>query len=625
LHAESVSDVEAGLESIADDLDIAVASAPRLFAVFGFTSAGDPVPFSKHDVLTIANMATSRAREEDDDPMEEGDDDQPSRLQSIQAPMLWIGTARLRDTVGQVSRMKTSIFTTHTVYYQPHPRAGFKKSDFDAKPLVTLTLTFPKRGEDSDHFDVFKRFTRIKKPLDWYQESADGDVDWSGGDCGVSHKVLEQLLKPTVKDLAVTVINVWGGGNITEIAMVSISYHLPYTLPAYLPLHSVALVACLPILSAASRYAANTSALFGVQRNGRPVIEFVRDPADVDKGHDRVKGMNFLQVEPGINPPAVDLHRASRHEGAVASSSGAQRSPSPGTSGASPPHPGVAHFSTPPDPVSAGSRHRGRCAPRRPPPSPPRSPSPPGVEPLSGGPRGKDILHSSVSGHDPLDQYGGPSQTPSRGHAVEGSGLPGLSEESHGGGGPSTFPVGPDVELRDLVAALGARGLLGPGANVPSAGSRGAQEAGPSSMRVDLHAPPEVDVVTRLIPEGAAVPAAHSTPVERQDAGFASVFTRRATSVGGQPTRPQVAIDVRRGRSRGSPSALPEPSPDSRPSRGRSSASLGPARTPARSRASDVTPEDVHFPLSAAELDSPNEALSPSAEDTLHRPVSNQG
>ena len=226
LHAETITDVKATLEGVSAVVDL-TASSPKLFAVFGFSPAGDPLAISKHDVLAIANLAEFRRPDPDEDLMEEGDDEEPTPAPAIPVPMLWIGNSRWRDTVMVVSRLKDSTWTSQTVYYQPHPRAGFKKSELESKPMVALSLTYPKPVPDSDPVNDFKDFTGIKKPLDWYQESAEADIDWNAGHCGVDHRLLEQLLKPTVKDTAVTVINVWGGGNITEIAMVSSPfYHL---------------------------------------------------------------------------------------------------------------------------------------------------------------------------------------------------------------------------------------------------------------------------------------------------------------------------------------------------------------------------------------------------------------
>jgi hypothetical protein len=61
------------------------------------------------------------------------------------------------------------------------------------------------------------------KPLD-----AD-EVDYNGGIYGLGHRVVEDVMKPTIKKRRVLVVNVWGGRNITEFALVSFIPPLLYT------------------------------------------------------------------------------------------------------------------------------------------------------------------------------------------------------------------------------------------------------------------------------------------------------------------------------------------------------------------------------------------------------------
>ena len=344
--------------------------------------------------------------------------------------------------------------------------------------------------------------------------------------------------------------------------------------------------------------------------------------------------MNFAQVDTVTNPPDHDHDMEARHEGAVASSSAAPPRPSRGSSSAVPPQATAAAGVMPPDPVSAGSRHRGGRTSRPEARSTPRSLSPPGTEPVSSGPRDMGILLSSDSGSDSGDRLRRRARGPSPRHVGQGSGGTGQSEESHGGGGPSALPSrashptlpsqGPDEDLSNLVNVLNAHNLLGH-SSLPSPNwTAGAADAGPSSMRVDLQAAPPVEHVTRPVVDTAVAEPGESSQQQVPDP---KVFTRRATSVGGQPIRSQVIDVARRGRGRGRSSVSTSASPDSPASRGRSSASVGRARTPSRRRAPVVSPQDVPFPESAAELDRPNEALSPSpsAGDGLKRKRKKQG
>jgi hypothetical protein len=64
--------------------------------------------------------------------------------------------------------------------------------------------------------------TGITKLLDPVMKPLDADeVDYNGGVCGLGHRVVEDVMKPTMKKKHVLVVNVWGGGNITEVALVS--------------------------------------------------------------------------------------------------------------------------------------------------------------------------------------------------------------------------------------------------------------------------------------------------------------------------------------------------------------------------------------------------------------------
>jgi hypothetical protein len=49
------------------------------------------------------------------------------------------------------------------------------------------------------------------------------EVDYNGGVCGLGHRVVEVVMKPTMKKNRILVVNVWGGGNITEAALISLN------------------------------------------------------------------------------------------------------------------------------------------------------------------------------------------------------------------------------------------------------------------------------------------------------------------------------------------------------------------------------------------------------------------
>lgn len=55
----------------------------------------------------------------------------------------------------------------------------------------------------------------VMKPLDL------DEVDYNGGNCGIGHKVVEGVLKSTIKNRPILIVKLWGGGNITKVALVN--------------------------------------------------------------------------------------------------------------------------------------------------------------------------------------------------------------------------------------------------------------------------------------------------------------------------------------------------------------------------------------------------------------------
>ena len=69
---------------------------------------------------------------------------------------------------------------------------------------------------------MFSKWMGTKKLLDPIMKPVDADkVDYNGGVRGLGHRVVEDVMKPTMKKKYVLVVNVWGGGNITEVALIN--------------------------------------------------------------------------------------------------------------------------------------------------------------------------------------------------------------------------------------------------------------------------------------------------------------------------------------------------------------------------------------------------------------------
>jgi hypothetical protein len=182
--------------------------------VFGFSAAGDPSTVMRTEVLKViqASMHTTdylTFDEEDNDTM------------SMDVPFLsvWIRSEVLRSAVCSTTLLTTSQVDVHSILYLPPSRSLFKKPKLDFAPSVHILVMYPKsRGSEN----LFSEWTGITKLLDPVIKLLDADqVDYNGGVCGLGHRVVEDVMKPTMNKKCVLVVNVWGSGNITEVALVS--------------------------------------------------------------------------------------------------------------------------------------------------------------------------------------------------------------------------------------------------------------------------------------------------------------------------------------------------------------------------------------------------------------------
>jgi hypothetical protein len=187
---------------------------PRYMIVFGFSAAGDPSTMMRTEVLKViqASMDTTDCLTFDEE-----DNDEMSM--DVPFPSVWIGSKVLRSVVCSTMLLTTSQVDVHSVLYLPPSRSLFKKPKLDSAPSVHISVLYPKsRGLEN----LFSEWTGITKLLDPVMKPLDADeVDYNGGVCGLGHRVVEDVMKPTMKKKRVLVVNVWGGGNITEVVLVS--------------------------------------------------------------------------------------------------------------------------------------------------------------------------------------------------------------------------------------------------------------------------------------------------------------------------------------------------------------------------------------------------------------------
>jgi hypothetical protein len=134
---------------------------------------------------------------------------------SMDVPFLsvWIGSEVLWSVVCSTTLLTTSQVDVHNVLYLPLSQSLFKK--FDSSPSVHISIIYPKsKGSEN----LFSEWTGITKLLNPVMKPLNTDkVDYNGSVCGLGHRVVEDVMRPTMKKKHILVVNVWGGGNITRL------------------------------------------------------------------------------------------------------------------------------------------------------------------------------------------------------------------------------------------------------------------------------------------------------------------------------------------------------------------------------------------------------------------------
>ena len=93
----------------------------------------------------------------------------------------------------------------------------------DPHHVVHLIHCYPTTVDQREEFHTFSEFSGIKKELDpfWDESVKAPSKDWAGGKCGVALPLLKQALLSALTKYDCRVVNIWGGGNITALALVS--------------------------------------------------------------------------------------------------------------------------------------------------------------------------------------------------------------------------------------------------------------------------------------------------------------------------------------------------------------------------------------------------------------------
>ena len=178
----------------------------------------------------------------------------------------------------------------------------------DPRPVVHLIHCYPTVVDQQEEFQTFSEFSGIKKELDpcWDESVKAPSEDWARGKCDVALLLLKQALLLALKKYDYRVVNIWGGGNITALAVVNYLLQKPSKSRSHLALMCCGIGG--PLIPVAGHYHSRSSHLI-LQAENRKVLEIVRSKEDVHSAHHRVLGMNFIP-DGYVVPAAVREARA---------------------------------------------------------------------------------------------------------------------------------------------------------------------------------------------------------------------------------------------------------------------------------------------------------------------------
>ena len=193
------------------------ASKPEVVVIFSYDTHGESLYVRPADVVSV----NARILREDDD---QGEDTYSPPRRVLKAPVIFIC-----DSAGSVNvqafalNSQTRVWSAHRTMYLPSTERCFRKLVMDPRPVVHLIHCYPTAVDQREEFHTFSKFSGIKKELDPCRDESvkAPSEDWTGGKCGVALSLLKQALLPALKKYDCRIVNIWGGGNITALALVS--------------------------------------------------------------------------------------------------------------------------------------------------------------------------------------------------------------------------------------------------------------------------------------------------------------------------------------------------------------------------------------------------------------------
>ena len=227
-------DVAASLmDALANLPAIDRSSKLEIFVVFSYDTQGESLYVRPSDVVSV-NAQILR----EDDSQDEDVFNQPKKV--LLAPAIFIcNNAGFVNVQAFAANSQTRVWSTNCTMYLPSTERSFRKSVMDQRPVVHLIHCYPTTVDQREEFHTFSEFSGIKKELDpcWDESLKAPSEDWAGGKCGVALPLLKQALLPALKKYDCKVVNMWGGGNVTALALVS---SLVQPLLLYVPCLSIA-------------------------------------------------------------------------------------------------------------------------------------------------------------------------------------------------------------------------------------------------------------------------------------------------------------------------------------------------------------------------------------------------
>lgn len=191
----------------------------EIFFVFGFDSTGNSVYVRKQEFKSLSERISK-----DEDPDFGGaNDDDDEGGPKLQAPSYLLLDFQSALLLYAQANAQKSWYESSSTYYLPSDGKPFKKAAVASKPLVSVSVLYNRPRHARDEWRTFSEFTGIRSALQtvWEEDREGSSQDWSGGKCSPPYALVETLLGPALKKYKCVVVNVWGGGNVSAVALVS--------------------------------------------------------------------------------------------------------------------------------------------------------------------------------------------------------------------------------------------------------------------------------------------------------------------------------------------------------------------------------------------------------------------